>query len=121
AQNVPLHSVPRDTQFVAFSAQTRMSGIDLPSGLAIRKGAPDAVIKFVEKQKGIVPAELKDLVNIVATKGATPLVVAEGPQVVGLVVLEDIVKGGTKERLERLRKAGVRTVMITGDNPLTAA
>ncbi len=121
AQNVPLQSIPRDTQFVAFSAQTRMSGIDLPSGLAIRKGAPDAVIKFVEKQKGIIPAELKDLVNIVATKGATPLVVAEGPQIAGLVVLEDIVKSGTKERLERLRKAGVRTVMITGDNPLTAA
>jgi len=121
AQNMPLHSVPPDTQFVAFSAQTRMSGIDLPSGLAIRKGAPDAVIKFVEKQKGIIPAELKGLVDAVATKGATPLVVAEGPQIAGLVVLEDIVKGGTKERLERLRKAGVRTVMITGDNPLTAA
>jgi K+-transporting ATPase ATPase B chain len=121
AQTVTLHSIPRDAQFVPFTAQSRMSGLDLPSGLAIRKGAPDAVIKFVEKQKGIIPSELKGLVDIVATKGATPLVVAEGPQIVGLVVLEDIVKGGTKERLERLRKAGVRTVMITGDNPLTAA
>jgi K+-transporting ATPase ATPase B chain len=98
-----------------------MSGIDLPSGFAIRKGAPDAVIRFVEKQKGLIPPQLKSVVDEVATKGATPLVVAEGPQVAGVVVLEDILKTGTKERLDRLRKAGVRTVMITGDNPLTAA
>jgi K+-transporting ATPase ATPase B chain len=98
-----------------------MSGVDLPSGLSIRKGAPDAVIRFVEKQKGTIPGELKGLVDSAATKGATPLVVAEGSKIAGLVVLEDILKTGTKERLERLRKAGVRTVMITGDNPLTAA
>jgi len=114
-------SVASDARFVPFSAQTRMSGVDLPSGLSIRKGAPDAVIRFVEKQKGTIPAELKGLVDSAATKGATPLVVAEGSKIAGLVVLEDILKTGTKERLERLRKAGVRTVMITGDNPLTAA
>ncbi|MGO9057973.1 MAG: potassium-transporting ATPase subunit KdpB, partial [Candidatus Binataceae bacterium] len=121
AKTVTLHSIPRDAKFVPFTAQTRMSGIDLPSGLLVRKGASDAVIRFVEKQKGVIPSELRRIVDAVATKGATPLVVAEGPQVAGVVVLEDIVKAGTKERLERLRKAGVRTVMITGDNPLTAA
>jgi len=119
--NSGLVSVASDARFVPFSAQTRMSGVDLPSGLSIRKGAPDAVIRFVEKQKGTIPAELKGLVDSAATKGATPLVVAEGAKIAGLVVLEDILKTGTKERLERLRKAGVRTVMITGDNPLTAA
>jgi K+-transporting ATPase ATPase B chain len=119
--NSGLVSVASEARFVAFSAQTRMSGVDLPSGLEIRKGAPDAVIRFVEKQKGAVPAELKGLVDSAAAKGATPLIVAEGSKIAGIVVLEDILKTGTKERLERLRKAGVRTVMITGDNPLTAA
>jgi len=121
SRNPGFVGITSDAQFVAFTAQTRMSGIDLPSGLAIRKGAPDAVIRFVEKQKGLVPPQLKSVVDEVASKGATPLVVAEGPQIVGVVVLEDILKTGTKERLDRLRKAGVRTVMITGDNPLTAA
>jgi K+-transporting ATPase ATPase B chain len=119
--NSGLVSVASEARFVAFSAQTRMSGVDLPSGLEIRKGAPDAVIRFVERQKGAVPAELKGLVDSAAAKGATPLIVAEGSKIAGIVVLEDILKTGTKERLERLRKAGVRTVMITGDNPLTAA
>jgi K+-transporting ATPase ATPase B chain len=119
--NSGLVSVASDARFVPFSAQTRMSGVDLPSGLSIRKGAPDAVIRFVEKQKGTIPAELKGLADSAATKGATPLLVAEGAKIAGLVVLEDILKTGTKERLERLRMAGVRTVMITGDNPLTAA
>jgi len=121
AKSPHLVSIPNDAQFVPFTAQTRMSGIYLRSGLAIRKGAPDAVIKFVEEQKGTIPPELKGLVDMVATKGATPLLVGEGPQIAGVVVLEDVLKSGTKERLERLRKAGVRTVMITGDNPLTAA
>jgi potassium-transporting ATPase ATP-binding subunit len=119
--NPGLVSVASDAQFVPFSAQTRMSGVNLPSGLSIRKGAPDAVIRFVERQHGTIPADLKRLVDSAAAKGATPLVVAEGPKIAGLVVLEDILKTGTRERLDRLRKAGVRTVMITGDNPLTAA
>jgi K+-transporting ATPase ATPase B chain len=121
AQSTALRGIPGDAQFVPFTAQTRMSGIDLSSGLTIRKGAPDAVIRFVERQNGKIPPQLKAMVDAVASKGATPLVVAEGPQIAGVVVLEDILKTGTKERLERLRKAGVRTVMITGDNPLTAA
>jgi len=119
--NAGLVSVASDARFVPFSAQTRMSGVDLPSGLSIRKGAPDAVIRLVERQHGTIPADLKRLVDSVAAKGATPLVVAEGSKIAGLVVLEDILKTGTRERLDRLRKAGVRTVMITGDNPLTAA
>ncbi len=114
-------TVPRGTEFVPFTAQTRMSGIDLPDGRRIRKGAPDAVIKFVKEQRGQIPADLTRVVEEVASKGATPLVVAEGANVVGVTVLEDILKAGISERLERMRKMGVRTVMITGDNPLTAA
>jgi potassium-transporting ATPase ATP-binding subunit len=121
SHNPALTAVSGDAQFVPFTAQTRMSGIDLPSGVSIRKGAPDAVVRFVERQNGAVPAELKGLVDEIAAKGATPLVVADGLKIAGIVVLEDILKTGTKERLDRLRKAGVRTVMITGDNPLTAA
>jgi potassium-transporting ATPase ATP-binding subunit len=119
--NPGLASVDPAAKFVPFSAQTRMSGVDLPSGPPIRKGAPDAVIRFVERQKGKAPVDLQRLVESVSAKGATPLVVAEGTKIAGVVVLEDILKTGTRERLERLRKAGVRTVMITGDNPLTAA
>ncbi|MGO9145959.1 MAG: potassium-transporting ATPase subunit KdpB [Desulfomonilia bacterium] len=114
-------SMPGNTKFVPFTAQTRMSGIDLPDGRRIRKGAPDAVMKFVEVNKGSVPGELKLLVNAVATKGATPLVVADDANIAGVVVLEDILKPHMQERFERLRKMGLRTVMITGDNPLTAA
>jgi potassium-transporting ATPase ATP-binding subunit len=113
--------VPGDAQFVPFTAQTRMSGIDLPGGRRIRKGAPDAVIKFMESVGGAVPAELGPLVDSVATKGATPLVVADEANVAGVLVLEDILKPHMQERFERLRKMGLRTVMITGDNPLTAA
>jgi K+-transporting ATPase ATPase B chain len=113
--------IPPDAQFVRFSAQTRMSGIDLPGGRQIRKGAADAVIQFVEGNKGTVPDGLKTLVDTAASKGATPLVVADGPHIVGVVVLEDILKPNMHERFERLRKMGLRTVMITGDNPLTAA
>jgi potassium-transporting ATPase ATP-binding subunit len=119
--NPGLASIAPEARFIPFSAQTRMSGVDLPSGLSIRKGAPDAVIRFIERQKGTAPADLSRMVESVSAKGATPLVVAEGAKIAGVVVLEDILKTGTRERLERLRKAGVRTVMITGDNPLTAA
>jgi K+-transporting ATPase ATPase B chain len=98
-----------------------MSGVDLPDGLRIRKGAPDAVIKFVEENHGKVPGELSALVDSVASEGATPLVVSEGAQIVGVIVLEDILKPYMSERFDRLRKMGLRTIMITGDNPLTAA
>jgi potassium-transporting ATPase ATP-binding subunit len=119
--NPGLAGIDPSAKFVPFSAQTRMSGVDLQSGPSIRKGAPDAVIRFVERQKGKAPGDLQRLVEAVSAKGATALVVAEGAKIAGVVVLEDILKTGTRERLERLRKAGVRTVMITGDNPLTAA
>jgi len=114
-------SVPPDAQFVPFTAQTRMSGIDLPDGRRIRKGAPDAVTKFVENKQGNVPGDLNALVDSVASKGATPLVVADDGHIAGVVVLEDILKPHMRERFVRLRKMGLRTVMITGDNPLTAA
>jgi K+-transporting ATPase ATPase B chain len=111
----------RDLRFVPFTAQTRMSGIDLPDGKQIRKGAADAVVRYIQKQGGTVPSELHAVVDGVATSGATPLVVTEAKQVVGVVVLEDVLKPAISERLERLHMMGVRTVMITGDNPLTAA
>jgi K+-transporting ATPase ATPase B chain len=111
----------RDARFVPFTAQTRMSGIDLPDGKQIRKGAADAVAKYVLKLGGSVPKDLQAIVDSVASQGATPLVVAEAAQIVGVVVLEDVLKPAISERLERLHRMGVRTVMITGDNPLTAA
>ena len=114
-------TVPKGTEFIAFTAHTRMSGIDLPDGRQIRKGAPDAVLRFVERQEAKVPADLGKTVDAIASQGATPLLVAEGPSIAGVVVLSDILKAGISERLERLRKMGVRSVMITGDNPLTAA
>jgi K+-transporting ATPase ATPase B chain len=117
----PSLTVPDGAEFVPFSAQTRMSGIDLPGGRKIRKGAADAIVKFVEDSNGRVPRELGRVIESVASKGATPLVVADGVQIVGVVVLEDILKPAMAERFERLRRMGLRTVMITGDNALTAA
>jgi K+-transporting ATPase ATPase B chain len=112
---------PEGANFEPFTAKTRMSGVDLPGGKAIRKGAPDAVIAYVTENKGQVPKELNPLVESVAIKGATPLVVSEGNEIVGVIILEDILKPHMSERFERLRRMGLRTVMITGDNPLTAA
>jgi len=114
-------TAPRGAEFVPFTAQTRMSGIDLPDGRKIRKGAPDAVIRLVERQSGVIPADLQPAIDSIASQGATPLVVAENKSIAGVVVLADILKTGISERLERLRRMGVRSVMITGDNPLTAA
>jgi len=111
----------RDARFVPFTAQTRMSGIDLPDGKEIRKGAPDAVIRYIQRRGGNVPKDLQASVDGVASEGATPLVVTEGTRVAGVVVLEDVLKPAISERLDRLHRMGVRTVMITGDNPLTAA
>ena len=118
---VDLASLPRDAEAVPFSAQTRMSGVNLPDGQRLRKGAPDAVIALVRQEGGTVPPAIEEHVRAVATRGATPLLVAQGAQIVGIVVLEDILKPGMQERFERLRRMGLRTVMITGDNPLTAA
>jgi len=114
-------AVPPGTQFVAFSAQTRMSGADLPDGRQIRKGAPDAIVRHVKKQNGSAPGNTDSVVKEVASKGATPLLVCDGNRIAGMVVLEDILKPGISARFERLRRMGLRTVMVTGDNPLTAA
>jgi K+-transporting ATPase ATPase B chain len=114
-------SQPHGAVSVSFTAQTRMSGVDLTDGRRIRKGAPDAIVKFVGGNDGDMPGGLKTLVDSVASKGATPLAVCEDKKIVGIVVLEDILKPAMKERFARLRKMGLRTVMITGDNPLTAA
>jgi K+-transporting ATPase ATPase B chain len=103
--------------FIAFSAQTRMSGVDYETH-RIRKGAPDAIREFVGTG---VPLEVGDMVSQVALQGGTPLLVADGSRVLGVVHLKDIVKGGLKDRFERFRAMGIKTVMITGDNPLTAA
>jgi K+-transporting ATPase ATPase B chain len=111
---------PTGSRFVEFTAQTRMSGIDLPDGRVIRKGAPDAVVRYVQEHKGQLPPTLDEQVKCVASQGATPLVVCEDNRVAGLVVLEDILKPGMRDRFERLRRMGLRTVMVTGDNPLTA-
>jgi K+-transporting ATPase ATPase B chain len=113
--------VPPNTRFIPFSAQSRMSGVDLADGRQIRKGAPDAVIRYVEQKRGGIPTNLQEQVCSIASKGATPLLVAEGNRIAGLVVLEDVLKPGMKDRFQRLRQMGLRTVMITGDNPLTAA
>ncbi|HEY2806313.1 MAG TPA: potassium-transporting ATPase subunit KdpB [Gemmatimonadales bacterium] len=107
-------------RFVPFSAQTRMSGVDLGSR-EVRKGAADAIEGYVRGKGGEVPAEVRHAVASVARSGATPLVVAEGARVLGVVELKDIVKGGIRDRFAELRQMGIKTVMITGDNPLTAA
>jgi K+-transporting ATPase ATPase B chain len=107
-------------QFVKFSALTRMSGCDL-DGRKIRKGAVDAIKSWVEAMGGEVPAALDKVAQEIADQGATPLAVAEGKNVLGVVRLNDVVKGGIKERFDRFRAMGIRTIMITGDNPRTAA
>jgi K+-transporting ATPase ATPase B chain len=108
-----------EARFIPFSAHTRMSGVDL-GGRQVRKGAADAVLKFVEEAGGAAPPDLDAIVERVARTGGTPLVVADGARALGVVHLKDIVKGGIRERFEHLRRMGIRTVMITGDNPLTA-
>ncbi len=107
-------------EFVPFTAQTRMSGVNLP-GTRIRKGSVDAIARFLEEQGSSLPQKVRDSVEEVARLGGTPLVVAENSSALGVIYLKDIVKGGLKDRLARLRAMGIRTIMITGDNPLTAA
>jgi K+-transporting ATPase ATPase B chain len=107
-------------KFVAFTAQTRMSGVDL-AGRQVRKGAADAIEAHARSLGGAFPGEVRLLVDRVSKEGATPLVVCDGPRVLGVVHLKDIVKGGIRERFGELRRMGITTVMITGDNPLTAA
>lgn len=107
-------------EFIPFAAQTRMSGVDL-DGRQIRKGAAEAVEAHVRERGGQFPSSLREQVDRIAKQGGTPLVVAEGNRPLGTIYLKDIVKGGMRERFQQLRQMGIRTVMITGDNPLTAA
>jgi potassium-transporting ATPase ATP-binding subunit len=109
----------RNMRFIPFSAQTRMSGVDM-DGLRIRKGAADAIISYIRNEGKPVPQELRARVDDIARGGGTPLVVTRNGEALGVVHLKDIVKGGIKERFAQMRKMGIKTVMITGDNPLTA-
>ena len=106
--------------FVAFTAQTRMSGVNL-NGRQVRKGAADAIDAYIKQLGGTVPADIRSAVDNIAKAGATPLVVADGAKVLGVIHLKDIVKGGIRERFAELRRMGIKTIMITGDNALTAA
>jgi K+-transporting ATPase ATPase B chain len=116
----PSEAAPQGMHFIPFSAQTRMSGVDF-DGTSIRKGAPDSMLTLVRSNGHPVPPDLQTNVDAIARTGGTPLVVARNGQVLGVIHLKDIVKGGIKERFAQLRKMGIKTVMITGDNPLTAA
>jgi K+-transporting ATPase ATPase B chain len=113
-----IHSL--GAEFVPFTAQTRMSGVNLGSR-QVRKGAADAIEQYVRTQGGVFPSDTRVIVNDIAKQGSTPLVVAEGKKVLGIIQLKDIVKGGIKERFAELRHMGIKTIMITGDNALTAS
>ena len=114
------HIPEHEATFIPFSAYTRMSGVDF-EGRELRKGASDAIIKFVIERGGSVPGDFKDMSDRISRNGGTPLAVADGKRLLGVIHLKDIVKGGMKERIAQLRKMGIRSIMITGDNPLTAA
>ena len=109
------------SSFMEFTAQTRMSGVDLPDGTKVRKGASDAIEQYVREQGGKIPADLHTRVEEVSSLGGTPLVVCQNDQVLGVIYLKDTVKPGMAERFARLRAIGIKTIMCTGDNPLTAA
>ncbi|HEY7184534.1 MAG TPA: potassium-transporting ATPase subunit KdpB, partial [Blastocatellia bacterium] len=111
---------PHEAHFIPFTAQTRMSGVNY-DGREIRKGAVDAIEKYIGGNGSAPPKEMRETVGRIARQGGTPLVVADSGRALGVIYLKDIVKGGMKERFDQLRAMGIRTVMITGDNPLTAA
>ena len=119
-RDVTQHLSIQGARMIRFTAETRSSGVDLPDGARIRKGAFDAIRKLSEKAGHIVPKEVETQVFDIAKEGGTPLVVAWNEEVVGVIELQDIIKTGIRERFERLRRMGVKTVMVTGDNPLTA-
>jgi len=116
----PSETMPHGMHFIPFTAQTRMSGVNFDHTF-IFKGAPDTMIEHLQKQGGIIPATLREQIDQIARNGGTPLVVTRNNTALGVIHLKDIVKGGLKERFAQLRKMGIKTVMITGDNPLTAA
>lgn len=109
------------SNFLEFTAQTRMSGVDLPDGTKVRKGAAEAIEQYVKEQGGKIPADLHEEVNKISSLGGTPLTVCENDRILGVIYLKDTVKPGMVERFERLRAIGIKTIMCTGDNPLTAA
>jgi K+-transporting ATPase ATPase B chain len=109
-----------EAEFIPFSAYTRMSGVDI-DGRMLRKGASESVAAFVREQGGVVPTDLTEACALISRQGGTPLAVCDGARALGVIHLKDVVKGGMKERLAQLRTMGIRSVMITGDNPLTAA
>ena len=111
----------KGAEFIEFTAKTRMSGVDLPDGTSIRKGASDAIVEYVKGLGGAVPADLQGHTDQVSKQGGTPLTVCVGKRVLGVIYLKDIVKDGLVERFARLRAIGIKTIMCTGDNPLTAA
>ncbi|MFX0549292.1 potassium-transporting ATPase subunit KdpB [Hathewaya histolytica] len=113
-------SIYEKNEFFEFTAQTRMSGIDLEQGTKLRKGAVDSIKKLVEELNGIIPCDLEDITDKISKMGGTPLVVAIGNRILGVIYLKDTVKPGLKERFQRLREMGIKTIMCTGDNPLTA-
>ncbi|MET4549482.1 K+-transporting ATPase ATPase B chain [Lactococcus lactis] len=112
---------PAEMTFVEFTAQTRMSGVDFPTGKTIRKGATDAVIDYIQQQGGGVPNDLMRITDEISSVGGTPLVVSEDSKILGVIYLKDTIKPGLVERFARLREMGIKTIMCTGDNPLTAA
>lgn len=122
--NVPNLSLEKgignEAKFIKFTAETRSSGIDLPNGIRIRKGAIDTIKNITEKAGNQLPTEIFERVKAIAANGGTPLVVSENEKAIGVIELQDIIKVGIQERFDRLRRMGVKTVMVTGDNPLTA-
>jgi K+-transporting ATPase ATPase B chain len=118
--NYKIPTAPAGAEFVKFTAETRSSGINTPDGIRIRKGATDAIRNIAKNAGHPFPNEVEERVKVISSNGGTPLVVAQNEQVLGVVELQDIIKPGISERFERLRKMGVKTVMVTGDNPLTA-
>ncbi len=124
SESILASEAPRETltaEVIPFSAQTRLSGLDFSDGRKLRKGSSDAVQKYILEQGGTIPGELQAIVDIVARKGMTPLVVVDGSRALGVIELSDVLKPGITDRFRRLRSMGLRVVMVTGDNPLTAA
>jgi potassium-transporting ATPase ATP-binding subunit len=119
-QGVKSAGTPEGSTFIKFTAETRSSGLDTADGRRIRKGAFDSIRNMVQKSGNHFPSDIEDHVKTIATNGGTPLVVSENEKALGVIELQDIIKPGISERFERLRKMGVKTVMVTGDNPLTA-
>ncbi|WP_253487553.1 potassium-transporting ATPase subunit KdpB [Halomonas sp. XH26] len=119
--DVQLRQAADGATFEAFSAETRLSGVDLTSGKKLRKGAPNAIAEWVKAQGGDIPSDYEQVIARISRDGATPIAVAEGSQILGVVALSDVIKSGIAEKFAELRAMGIKTVMITGDNPITAS